>query len=632
MSVDTYFQQAALPLCVLDTRYDQFTALNAQAQKTLGGTVQTLKPSQIFAHCWADFITFTQNVLHHGQAWTDTLSYQDITTGTSVPLEIWGKRIEFQSIEGQQIEEQGHESHQLSLVMHDANHLDAYRTQGELDRHYASGFPHWQRATQVFLEFERENQLLLEAAGEGIYGVDLNGMTTFVNPAAQRMLGYSAQELAGRNMHTAVHHHHQDGRHYDAQDCPIFSAFRDGEVREVDDDIFWCKDGSSIQVEYTSTPIRDQGVIIGAVVIFRDITQKKASHQRLLEALNEVQHLKNQLEIENAYLHEALNEEFNHHQIVGNSAEIHRVIEQINLVATTQATVLIHGESGTGKELIARAIHDLSHRAERPMIRVNCAAIPAELFESEFFGHIKGAFTGASADRIGRFELAHGGTLFLDEIGEIPLALQGKLLRVLQEQQFERVGDDLTRHVDVRIMAATNRDLKSLVEKRLFREDLYFRLNVFPIESVPLRRRKDDIPMLTQHFLARSCQRANKPLMRIPLTELYKLKDYDWPGNIRELENVIEREVILNRGETLHFQRLKNTGSTQQVIRQDDSAMAIMTEDELIDVDKKNILSALKHCRGKVSGEDGAAVLLGLKPTTLASRIKKYAIEYRSFK
>jgi transcriptional regulator with GAF, ATPase, and Fis domain len=296
-------------------------------------------------------------------------------------------------------------------------------------------------------------------------------------------------------------------------------------------------------------------------------------------------------------------------------------------------SVLIIGESGTGKELIARAIHDLSPRSERSLIRVNCAAIPEDLFESEFFGHVKGAFTSANQDRVGRFELANGGTLFLDEVGEIPLHLQGKLLRVLQEKQFERVGDDRTRNVDVRILAATNKDLKQLVKQGKFREDLYFRLNVFPVESIPLRKRLDDIPLLTQHFLKRACIRANKPLLKIPLAEVEKLKKYHWPGNVRELENVIEREVILSQGEKLRIHQLNYNDSFPKL--DEDIPLdttKLMTEAELKELDRKNILAALKKCNGKVSGDDGAALLLGLPATTLASRMKKYNIDGRALK
>ena len=267
-------------------------------------------------------------------------------------------------------------------------------------------------------------------------------------------------------------------------DCPIYAAFRDGAVHQVDGEVFWRKDGTPVWVEYTSTPIRDRGVVVGAVIVFRDVSQRREADEKLHAALAEVDRLRERLELENAYLQEEIRIETNPRGIIGHSEAIQTTLRQVKLVAPTdRPPCMITGESGTGKELIARAIHEASDRRDRPLIRVNCAAIPRELFESEFFGHVKGAFTGAMRDRIGRFELADGGTLFLDEIGEIPLELQGKLLRVLQEGKFERVGEERTRDVDVRMIAATNRDLKQEVQRGRFREDLYFRLNVFPIES-----------------------------------------------------------------------------------------------------------------------------------------------------
>ena len=311
------------------------------------------------------------------------------------------------------------------------------------------------------------------------------------------------------------------------------------------------------------------------------------------------------------------------------------IVRQIGLVAPTDANVLITGESGTGKELIARAIHQASDRRDRPLIRVNCAAIPKDLFESEFFGHIKGAFTGAFSDRIGRFELADGGTLFLDEVGEIPLELQGKLLRVLQDQQFERVGENQTRAVNVRVIAATNRDLKAEVSEKQFREDLYFRLNVFPIESVPLRRRIGDIPLLAQEFLERACTKFNRPRLSLRASDIEHLKRYSWPGNVRELENVIERQVITAEGH-LDFDLI--TRDQSETSDQEDepparhSASQVMTEQELQALEKTNLIRALTATSGRVSGGDGAAALLGMKPTTLSSRLRKLQINPARFR
>lgn len=485
-------------------------------------------------------------------------------------------------------------------------------------------------ADAAFGRIERENQLILRAAGEGIYGVNAEGKTTFVNPAAERMLGWKAEELVGHDMHSQVHHTHADGSHYHDHECPIYAAFRDGAVHQVDHEKFWRKDGTSFWVDYTSTPIRDNGVLIGAVIVFRDVSQRHEADEKLRAAHEEVNRLRKKLELENAYLQEQIRIDGNHHGIIGRSAAIQQTLRQVDLVAPTDATVLITGESGTGKELVARAIHDDSRRSNRPLIRVNCAAIPADLFESEFFGHAKGAFTGALRDRIGRFELADGGTLFLDEVGEIPLSLQGKLLRVLQEGQFERVGEARTRNVDVRVIAATNRDLKAQVRRGRFREDLYFRLNVFPVELVPLRERADDIPLLAVHLLREATKKLKTGELRLTEGDARRLSQYSWPGNVRELQNVIERAAILARNGRVRID-LPEGSSLQTGRRMQASAAkpAVLTEDDRRERDRVNIMAALEACGGKVFGRGGAAEMLDVKPTTLASRIKTLGIRFQ---
>ena len=357
------------------------------------------------------------------------------------------------------------------------------------------------------LRIKRSNERILAAAGEGIYGISNEGLCTFFNPASVVMTGWKGEDIIGKPIHDLHHHSKPDGSPYPREECPIYAAFRDGLVHQCDDEVFWRKGGSSFPVEYTSTPIYENEELAGAVVVFRDISERKRNEQELQQAYAEVEQMKQRLEIENVYLQEEIRGGHDFKEIVGQSHAINQVLNQIELVAPTMATVLIAGESGTGKELIARAIHDRSERSDRPLIRVNCAAIPHELFESEFFGHVKGSFTGAIKDRAGRFELADGGTIFLDEVGEIPLNLQSKLLRVLQEGQYERVGDEQTRNVDVRLIAATNKNLKTEVENQAFREDLFFRLNVFPIEAVPLRDRIEDIPLLTRHFISPHLQK-----------------------------------------------------------------------------------------------------------------------------
>src|SRR5271166_3691994 len=306
--------------------------------------------------------------------------------------------------------------------------------------------------------------------------------------------------------------------------------------------------------------------------------------------------------------------------IVGSSPALRTVLDEVRMVAPTGSTVLIGGETGTGKELIARAIHMHSERRHRPFVKVNCAAIPTELLESELFGHERGAFTGALAQRIGRFEAANGGTLFLDEIGDMPLHLQTKLLRVLQEQEFERVGGNRTIQVDVRIVAATNRDLKAMVEENKFRADLYYRLAVFPMNVPPLRERREDIAVLTRHFVQKHAKRMGRNIESIPTHAMEALTNYDWPGNIRELQNVIERSVVLTTGPELHV-------ALPELDCEPASRVLPVRASNVTDISERaRILQVLKETKGMVGGANGAAARLGLKRTTLQSRMRKYGI------
>ncbi|MCX6606977.1 MAG: sigma 54-interacting transcriptional regulator [Acidobacteria bacterium] len=336
----------------------------------------------------------------------------------------------------------------------------------------------------------------------------------------------------------------------------------------------------------------------------------------------ELQDLRRKLELENTYLQEEVKEAMAFSDIVGHSPALVRILQEVDLVASTDASVLILGESGTGKELIARAIHERSKRHARPLVKVNCASIPRELFESEFFGHVKGSFTGAIKDRVGRFQLADQGTLFLDEVGEIPLELQSKLLRVLQEGEFERVGEDATRRVNVRVIAATNRELGREAEGKRFREDLYYRLSVFPIVVPSLRERREDIPLLAAHFIRHSCRRMGLPEPRLLDRHVKMLMAYDWPGNIRELQHVIERAVILGRGQSLHLDLPDQSPTPTPAV----SPSSVLTMDELRALETENYRRALKQAGGKIYGTDGAAALLGLPATTLASRLKALGI------
>jgi DNA-binding NtrC family response regulator len=316
-------------------------------------------------------------------------------------------------------------------------------------------------------------------------------------------------------------------------------------------------------------------------------------------------------------------------EIIGQSSVWRQIMRQIEMVAPTDATVLILGETGTGKELIARELHRRGRRKDKPLVRVNCACIPKELYESEFFGHARGAFTSAIKDRIGRFEAAAGGTLFLDEIGEIPLELQGKLLRVLQEKSYERVGEDRTRRTDVRIVAATNRDLKKEVAAGRFREDLYYRLNVFPISVAPLRERKEDIPLLATHFVELAVNELGCLPPRLTRAGIETLQNYDWPGNIRELRNVIERAAIFARGGALEFD-LPLTGTEASRFEPhelDEIEQEFLTDAEMRRRERENLFAVLRKTGWKIKGVDGAAELLGVKPTTLISRIEKMGLK-----
>jgi len=346
------------------------------------------------------------------------------------------------------------------------------------------------------------------------------------------------------------------------------------------------------------------------------------ANKELAIHLKEIEELKNQLLAENTYLQEEIKLSNNFEEIVSKSRVFHKVLQQIEQVASTAATVLILGESGTGKELVARAIHNLSNRCKRPLVKVNCATLPSNLIESELFGHEKGAFTGALDRKIGRFELADGGTIFLDEIGELPYDLQAKLLRVLQEGEFERLGNPKTMKVNVRIIAATNRNLQAAILKKEFREDLFYRLNVFPIFCPPLRERKDDIPLLVKHFLHKFENKMSKKISRVSSKVMESLMEYDWPGNIRELENIIERAMIMNIGESLeHGDWIPAHKSYEEKQSGDQTYL------RLDDVERQHILETLKKVNWKVSGDKGAAKILGLNPTTLEAKMKKLGIK-----
>ncbi|VAX31060.1 Transcriptional regulator, Fis family, partial [hydrothermal vent metagenome] len=402
----------------------------------------------------------------------------------------------------------------------------------------------------------RLTRFTIEQAADAVIWNDSKARIQRVNKAACKLLGYTREELLNLTIQdTNPNSTQQTWTHY-------WKKLKTSKVLTFEDE-HRTKDGRMIPLEIISHYFKfeDQEFSVGFA---RDISERKQIEKERACTFDEIQRLRKQLELENEYLIEEVSELQDFGGIVGQSPALATILKQIDMVAPTDASVLVGGESGTGKELIAHEIHSRSQRNHRPMIRVNCASIPRELYESEFFGHVKGAFTGAVKDRAGRFELAHGGTLFLDEAGEIPLDLQSKLLRVLQEGTYERVGDEKTRKVDIRIVAATNKDLKKEVEQGRFREDLFYRLNVFPIEVPPLRKRKDDIPLLANHFLTLAARKFHSPKPRLTKANVLQLQNYEWPGNVRELQNILERAVITSRTGALHLDLQRGKGRSKK--------------------------------------------------------------------
>ena len=457
-----------------------------------------------------------------------------------------------------------------------------------------------------------------------LHTLDADGHIQTVTDHWLQKLGYSREEVIGR----PITDFYSDADRRRFSGGRLQEAINRGEFTNVDRQMV-TKDGRVLDIVMSSITHRDsRGNVDRMLVASKDVTERKRAERRLRQTLAENARLREELEQERDYLREEVNVAMNLGRIVGTSPVLRRMLKRVEAVADTPATVLLQGESGVGKELVAHAIHARSPRANGPLVKVNCASIPKELFESEFFGHVKGAFTGAHRDRIGRFQLADGGTIFLDEVSEIPLELQGKLLRVLQESEFERVGDDVTRSVDVRVIAATNRDLERQIVDGKFREDLFYRLSVFPIQVPPLRERGDDVIQLAQDFLNKTCKDFGRQPMKLTRGQANKLRAYDWPGNVRELKNVIERAVILSPGNVLRLEASlpEATAMVSDVTSAAPAASEFLTEQEMREFQKKNTIAALKQANWRVSGPGGAADLLGIRPTTLADRIRTLGI------
>ena len=465
---------------------------------------------------------------------------------------------------------------------------------------------------------------LYRATPAMLHTVDGDGLIVTVTDHWLQKLGYRRDEVIGRPITDFFSA--RDSKFY--ADGRLQQLISDGEFNNLERQML-TKEGTVLDLVMSAiSHTDDDGDVDRMLVASKDVTERRRTERELRRTMGENARLREELERERDYLREEVNVAMNFGRIIGTSQALRRMMKRVEAVAETPANVLVQGESGVGKELVAHAIHVHSRRADGPLVKVNCASIPKELFESEFFGHVKGAYTGAHRDRIGRFQLADGGTIFLDEVGEIPMELQGKLLRVLQESEFERVGDDVTRSVDVRVIAATNRNLEQLIVDGEFREDLFYRLSVFPVDVPPLRERGEDIVQLAQHFLEQTCKDFGREVLTLTRAQTANLRAYSWPGNIRELKNVIERAVILSTGKVLRL----DLSMPLLKIDIDDIADAatenqeVLSEKDMREFQKNNLVKALKQTNWKVSGIGGAAELLGIRPTTLADRIRTLKI------
>ncbi len=463
----------------------------------------------------------------------------------------------------------------------------------------------------------RELELLYRTVADFTYDwetwINFDSSFRYVSPSCERITGYTAEQfienpslfqdiIVPEDRKAWDVHHHDSQKEYQLREI----QFR---IRKQDGTISW--------IEHACQPVvGPQNEALGFRASNRDITARKKTEEELRSALDEIQKYKEQLEEESACLRQEINLVCNYKNIIGNSNALQYVLFKIEQIASSNTTVLILGETGTGKELIARAIHEQSLRKDRPMLTVNCAALPTDLIESELFGHEKGAFTGAHTRQVGRFEIANGGSLFLDEIGELPIASQAKLLRVLQNGEFERLGAPHTSKVDVRIIAATNRDIEEDIRQGKFRQDLWYRLNVFPITVPPLRERLDDIPQLLEYFVDKFSRKQGKVITSIGETVLEELQQYNWPGNIRELENVIERAVITATGSSLALADMLPSSPVHKRLQ----------FKSLTEMERSYILEVLEETNWKVSGKNSAAEILGLKRSTLRAKMDKLNI------
>jgi len=466
-------------------------------------------------------------------------------------------------------------------------------------------------ALKQMFEEKEWTEAVIEGMPQLNYVFDIQGRLKRWNKKLQDLFGYTEEEMKDKFMGDFFETDEDMKRVW----TEVEKVIQDGRERSVEYN-FITKSGKVLPYYYGSGSIMEIGsekYIVGQTI---NISKIKQAQEKITSQLEEIKELKNQLEAENIYLRHELKSTSSFGDIIGESDILKHIFYRIEKVAHLDTTVLLEGETGTGKELFAKDIHKKSTRSQKSLVTVNCAALPASLIESELFGHEKGAFTGALQKQIGRFELANGGTLFLDEISEIPIELQAKLLRVLQEGEFERIGNPKTIKIDVRIIAATNRNLEEEIKRGRFREDLFYRLNVYPITVAPLRDRADDVPHLVEYFVKRFNQKFKKNITRIPSKVMDNLKLYNWPGNIRELENIIERAMILSTSSTLKFEKLERIDKPLKEKFQ-----------SLEDFEREYIINVLDYTMWRINGTKGAARILDMHPETLRSRMRKLGIE-----
>lgn len=633
------FEYSNDAIFVIDPWQDEILDVNAKACSLLGYSRDQLLSMRITAihpKEMPELLAFARSVSEKGSGWTDELTCLT-KTGESVPAEISASVIQV-----------GDRTCMIALIR---DISDRKRAEAAL-RHYSENLERLveERTTQLRQSEERQ-RVLLEINNAIVGSLERDTLINALSQALRRVLAFDRASLSHYDStKDMVQVQALTGPPPPGRFAPVGAEFplegsylaqvlaekrplirrdlqKEARVRPEDQLL---KEGIR---SYVAVPLTAKGKIIGtlnvgsrspdryseedAKFLLEVATQVALALENML-AYEEIAELKARLERENVYLQEEIKTQHNFEEIIGQSRTIKKVLKAIETVAPTEATVLILGETGTGKELVARAVHNLSARKAKALVKVNCAALPAGLIESELFGHEKGAFTGALTRKIGRFELAHGGTLFLDEIGDLPLDLQVKLLRVLQEGEFQRVGGSTTLKADVRVIAATNRDLAKAIQEEKFRPDLYYRLNVFPIRLPPLRERQEDISLLIRYFAMKYGTKLGKRIETIAEKTMAALQVYPWPGNLRELENIIERAVIISQGPELEFgEWLPKPGRSP-------CAAPIPTLEEL---EREHILKTLELTGWRVSGDRGAAKLLGLKPTTLEARMKKLGIQ-----